>query len=245
MQRNGANEQILEPVSAYDRVAQNFETLSDRRRAYLARIEQLIISEIPRRSCCLLDVGAGNGMRALRIAQSTSVKNIVLLEPSVEMRRHWLPEVQSWPIRAEELTEKTGQFDIVLCLWNVLGHIFPLENRKQVLRHCARLLSPGGRMFVDVMNRYNAAQYGVFPTIRRLLWDRAHPNEMNGNVKVHWEFSGEKYATAGHVFTRGEFRRMIGSAGLAIEKQFTVNYTTGQICRWKLQGNPLYVLRRQ
>jgi len=245
MRERQANDQfLLDPVLAYDRVAPCFEALSDLRRTYLTSVEQLVSSEIPRGSRSLLDVGAGNGTRAVRIAQATGVKNLSLLEPSTGMRRDWPTEVRRWPVRAEQLSGKTGTFDVILCLWNVLGHIFPSRSRTDVLRHCGRLLSPEGRIFIDVINRYNAAQYGVFRTALRMLRDRVRPNENNGNVIVHWQVNGKTHTTKGHVFTPSEFLKMAQSAELAIEKQFTIHYSTGQICRSRFRGNPLYILRR-
>jgi hypothetical protein len=77
---------MLDPVDAYDRIAGSFARLSEERRAYLEAIERLIVSAIPRGSKSLLDIGAGDGVRALRIAQAAGLKEVVLLEPSEAMR---------------------------------------------------------------------------------------------------------------------------------------------------------------
>jgi len=234
----------LDPVLAYDRIARELGPLSDRRRAYLARIEQLVISEIPQGSRSLLDVGAGDGARASRIAQASGVKHLVLLEPSAEMRGKWPPETRGWPMRAEELCQKSDVFDVITCLWNVLGHIFPSENRIEVLRHCSRLLSPEGLLFIDVNHRYNAMHYGLLPTALRILRDRARPSEKNGDVIVRWDVDGASYTTNGHVFTHTEFCRIAEAAGLTIKKRFTVDYANGKVHQSRFAGNLLYVLGR-
>ena len=238
------NEICLNPILAYDRIAPEFEQLSNHRRAYLAGIEQLVISKIPHSSCSLLDLGAGDGTRALRIAKATGIKNLVLLEPSAEMRKKWPAHVRGWSMRAEDLAERDETFDVITCLWNVLGHLSPHSSRIEVMRHCARLLAPDGRLFLDVNYRYNAAHYGLVPTALRILRDLARPDEQNGDVIVRWKIDGTTYATNGHVFTHSELRRMLRSAGLMLEKQFTVSYSTGKIHRSQLAGNPLYILRR-
>lgn len=232
-----------DPVIAYDAIAPRFQALSDARRAYLDRVEQLVIREIPAGSSSLLDVGAGDGARALRIAKGAGLDNIVLLEPSAAMRRDWPGETRVWPIRAEHLSAKSETFDTITCLWNVLGHIFPQRTRIDVLRHCARLLSPEGRLFLDVNYRYNAAHYGILPTAFRILRDRTRPDEKNGDVTVRWNLEDSTHVTYGHVFTRSEFIRMTHSAGLIIEKEFTIDYSSGKIHRLRLLGNPLYVMR--
>lgn len=238
------NEIRLEPVAAYDRIAPEFARLSQGRRAYLHGVEQLVISQIPPSVRSLLDVGAGDGTRAVRIAKASKIESLTLLEPSEEMRRRWPTGVQSWAMRAEDLQGQQGQFDVITCLWNVLGHIFPSENRAKVLCQFARLLSPDGLLFIDVSHRYNARHYGIAPTLFRLIRDCVSFNESTGDVIARWEVGGMKYATDGHVFTHGEFRRLLQQAGFTIKKRLIVDYGTGEVHRWAFAGNLFYVLQR-
>jgi 2-polyprenyl-3-methyl-5-hydroxy-6-metoxy-1,4-benzoquinol methylase len=226
---------MLDPVDAYGRIAGSFARLSEARRPYLEAIERLIVSAIPRGSKRLLDIGAGDGVRARRIAQAAGLKDVVLLEPSEAMRRNWPAGVTTWPIRAEELHAREGQFDAITCLWNVLGHIFPASARVEVIHQCARVLAPGGRIFIDVSHRYNAVHYGWLPTAWRFLCGASH------DVVVTWKPEG--VSTAGHVFTGREFAGLCRAAGVAIERRFVVDYASGAERRWSFQGNLLYVLR--
>ncbi len=235
---------FLEPVAAYDRIAPEFSRLSQGRRAYLDRIDRLVVSGIPHGSRSLLDIGAADGSRAFQIAQAAGLQDVTLLEPSQEMRGQWPPEARGWAIRAEELCDRNGRFDAITCLWNVLGHIFPSGRRVEVLRQCARLLAPGGLLFIDVSHRHNALHYGLLPTLLRMVRDRILPDDTNGDVTACWNVNGQSYATKGHVFTDREFRRMCASAGLTIRKAFVVDYKTGEIRRSKLAGHLFYVLER-
>lgn len=225
---------MLDPVDAYDRIAPSFAQLSEKRRAYLEAVERLIVSAIPRGSKSLLDIGAGDGTRALRIAGGAGIREVVLLEPSAAMRGSWPATVKAWPVRAEELHARSGQFDAITCLWNVLGHIFPAGARSEVLKQCARLLAPGGRIFVDVSHRYNARHYGVWPTMWRFL------RGGSGDVAVKWP---DGVTTAGHVFTASEFAALCRAAGVSIERRFVVDYANGAVRRWSFQGHLLYVLK--
>jgi SAM-dependent methyltransferase len=232
-------------VLAYDRLAPEFAQVSQRRRAYLDAIDQLVISEIPAGVQAFLDIGAGDGTRALRIAKAIGVEKPVLLEPSEAMRAQWPPGTHGWPIRAENLNlQRDEQFDVITCLWNVVGHIFPLESRIEVLRQCARLLSPDGQLFIDVNHRYNALHYGFVATLLRVLRDRIFPNQSNGDVTAHWDIAGTKVSTNGHVFTDVEFRSMAQSGGLSIKKALSIDYATGEVRRSRFSGNLFYILQR-
>jgi 2-polyprenyl-3-methyl-5-hydroxy-6-metoxy-1,4-benzoquinol methylase len=226
---------MLDPVAAYDRIASSFARLSEERRAYLDAVERLITSAIPPHACSLLDVGAGDGVRAIRVAQAAGLRDVVLLEPSAAMRENWPAGVTTWAIRAEDLHTQQGQFDAITCLWNVLGHIFPGNARAEVIRQCGRLLAPGGRIFIDVSHRYNAVHYGWLRTAWRFLRGGSR------DVVVHWKPEG--VSTAGHVFTHREFAGLCRAAGVIIERRFVVDYATGAVRRWSFQGNLLYLLR--
>ena len=233
---------VSDPVDAYNEIAPYFARLSAVRSAYLDRVEKLVAAEMPSEARSLLDVGSGDGVRGLRIARASGLESVVLLEPSVAMRGLWPPGICGWPIRAEELKTRDGQFDAITCLWNVLGHIFPEASRVEVLRHCARLLSPGGRLFIDLSHRYNAAHYGVLPTSLRAIRDLVVANERNGDVTAHWDEGGTHCTTKGHVFTDAEFRRNASAVGLSVLKCFAVDYSNGSIRSSIYAGHLFYVL---
>jgi SAM-dependent methyltransferase len=232
---------ILDPVAAYDRIGPVFARIAEKHRSYLDSIDWLVISQIPAGSRSMLDVGSGDGRRARRIAQAREIAELVLVEPSVAMHG---PDPRFRTMRAEDLHLAEGEFDVITCLWNVLGHIFPSASRLEVLRQFARLASPQGRIFVDVQHRYNARHYSAIPTALRFLRDRLTWNERNGDVVVTWDVEKVRYTTRGHVFTHREFRSLAQRAGLNIESRFVVDYATGACRRWSIEGNLLYVLKR-
>jgi 2-polyprenyl-3-methyl-5-hydroxy-6-metoxy-1,4-benzoquinol methylase len=237
--------ELLDPVAAYDRVAPVYARLAEERRAYLDAVERLVVAEIPPGSRSLLDAGTGDGVRALRIARAAGLRDLVLLEPSAAMRSRCPSEATVWAMRAEDLAGQQGSFDVITCLWNVLGHVFPAAARVEVLRQFARLVAPAGKIFIDVNHRYNARQYGVLAVAGRLLRDRVSPDDRHGDVTVTWNIEGSPCATTGHVFTGREMTALAKAAGLSVEKRFVVDYATGQLRRYSLAGSLLYVLRRQ
>lgn len=235
---------ILDPVAAYDRIGPVFARIAEKRRSYLDGVDRLVISEISPGSRSMLDVGAGDGGRARGIAQARDIAELVLLEPSVAMQHNNGSDAQLRTMRAEELHLAGAEFDVITCLWNVLGHVFPSASRLEVLRQFARLVSPQGRIFVDVHHRYNVRHYGAIPTALRFLRDRLRWKETNGDVVVAWDVEEVRCATRGHVFTHREFRSLARAAGLNIENRFVVDYMTGECRRWSIEGHLLYVLGR-
>ena len=233
----------IDPVAAYDRIAPVFARLAEQRRSYLDRIDQLVLSEMPPGSRSLLDVGSGDGARARRIARAQGIAELVLLEPSRAMQGNGPAGAKVWTMRAEELHSVQATFDVITCLWNVVGHIFPASGRMEVLRQFARLVSSEGMVFVDVNHRYNAPHYGSLRTALRWLRDQVDWDEKNGDVVVDWDVEQTHCTTRGHVFTNKEFRALALAAGLRVEKRFIVDYATGELRRRSWQGNLLYVLR--
>ena len=235
--------ELLDPAAAYDLVAPVYDRLSRQRAAYLGAVDRLVIGEIPPGSRSLLDIGAGNGARATRIAAAAGLRDLVLVEPSRGMRSRCPAQAEIWAMRAEDLHRKQGSFDAITCLWNVLGHVLPAAARLEALRQFGRLASPGGRIFIDVNHRYNARHYGLLATAARYLRDRISGDDARGDVTVTWNIEGHPVSTTGHVFTHREFALLAETAGLRIEKRFVVDYASGQLRRRSSAGHLLYVLR--
>lgn len=247
-----ALEHFDDPVAAYDRIAAHYGGLTRRRELYLRGIEREIISRIQPGSRSLLDVGAGDGTRALRIASQLGVGRVVLVEPSREMtdktRGEPAGHLEIWPVRAEELGSPgiatAERFDVITCLWNVLGHVPTAENRQRALTAIARMLAPSGNFFLDVNHRYNASSYGILRTSARCIRDFFFPGENNGNALAKWNAGDTQITTCGHVFTHAEITHLAAAAGLEMVERVVIDYESGCARRFAWQGNLLYVFRR-
>jgi SAM-dependent methyltransferase len=249
-----------DPVAAYTRLVPHYAEISRRREAYLRSIEEIIASRIQKGSKSLLDIGAGDGSRAVRIARECGIHNIVLVEPSLEMAASAAGAATIWNVRAEDVNAyvpsaaatrgqqgsagHTACFDVITCLWNVLGHIRSFENRVRSLRAMRDLLAPEGKCFIDVNHRYNLRSYGVIPTLARFIRDSAFYKETNADVLAQWNIGRESISTHGRVFTEHEIRQLAREAGLTIEERIVVDYDSGKIRRFGFAGNLLYVFRR-
>ena len=231
----------LDAIAAYDLIAPGFRELSERRRAYLDAVEALVISRVPKHAKSLLDVGAGDGCRALKIAEAVGIREVVLAEPSPGMRALIPSAYETWDADMEALPSGR-KFDVVLCLWNVLGHV-PTEHRVNGLKNLARLCTDGGVIFLDVLNRYNIAECGPLTVIGRRLRDTLLPSKRNGDVDVKWIVDGRAVQTDGHTFTAEEMNGLSERAGLSAIERVVLNYRTGERQSRLSAGSFFYVLR--
>ena len=262
-----AHEHFHDPVAAYDRLAAHYSDLSRRRELYLRTVEHEITSRIPKPSRSLLDVGAGDGTRALHIAAQSGIERIVLVEPSKRMAAGSVDRAEVWTVRAEDLVSRcfpsaegnhwvcgpdedvgpyaiSERFDVITCLWNVLGHIPSGKKRQLAFSAIARHLAPHGRFFLDVNHRYNLRSYGVLPTGARWIHDLFSRGDNSGDVLAQWETLEVSISTYGHVFTHGEIMRLASTAGLQLEERVVIDYESGRKRRFAFQGSLLYIFRR-
>lgn len=242
---------IADPVQAYDRIAVSYREIAGSRTKYLEGVDRLIVERIAGKGNSLLDVGAGDGERAIRISSRAGMRAAVLLEPSAGMRSRMKAGPEIWPIRLEQLDCKQSpfakrRFDVITCLWNVIGHIEGTKTRASALGQLAQLLAPDGFLFLDVNHRYNISSYGFMKTAGRFVWDKIWPSERNGDVIVKWEYGSptQRCATYGHVFTGREVEKLAKMAGLLVEERIVVDYDNGILRRFGFQGNLFYCLRR-
>ena len=230
----------------YDELAAHYRSVSADRAVYLRAIEEIIIRRIAGNADSLLDVGSADGHRAMRIAGLAHISSVVLVEPSAGMRKFCQQNTQAeiWPVRAEELPEAESRFSVITCLWNVLGHIETNQKRLTALARMRRLIRDDGVIFVDVNNRYNAMNYGVLPTVGRMLHDLVAPSETNGDAKVTWTFGEQQIRSPTHVFTPREVAKLLYDADLSIKQKFAVDYRTGQVRGSTFAGQLLFELTK-
>lgn len=121
-----------------------------------------------------LDVGCGGGLLSEALARSGAAVTAIDLAPGVlDVARLHLHEsglqVDYRQIAAEALAEQMpSAFDVVTCM-EMLEHV---PDPGSVIRACAALLKPGGRLFLSTLNRtplaFGAAILGAEHVLRLL-----------------------------------------------------------------------------
>jgi 2-polyprenyl-3-methyl-5-hydroxy-6-metoxy-1,4-benzoquinol methylase len=231
----------------YDLLAPHYRRISEMRAAYLNAIDRLILSRTQPGARSMLDVGAGDGVRAMRLAKAHGISTVVLVEPSVAMAElcRASQATQVLQVKAEEMPATAPSFDVVTCLWNVLGHIATPSLRLEALRRMRDGLVPRGQIFMDVNNRYNAPSYGWLRSFGRLAYDLLNPADENGDVEFVWRIAEQAISGRGHVFTPREMQQLIADAGLCIQRRYVIDYQTGKQRRFYFAGQLLYELAKR
>ena len=108
----------------------------------------------------VLDVGCGGGILADAMARKgAEVLGIDLSSKSLKVAQLHALEAQTTGVSYREVSAETlaaeqpGQFDLVTCM-EMLEHV---PEPGSIIRACATLIKPGGRLFVSTLNRTPAA----------------------------------------------------------------------------------------
>lgn len=228
----------------YDALAPYYREYAEKKSAFIAAVDNFILENIPKGAGSLLDVGAGDGVRGMSLAQQTGIGHTVLCDLSAEMvaRCRELGPTEVWLAAAEDLPETSRRFDVITCLWNVLGHLPGSTERIKSLLRMGELLSENGVIFFDVNNRHNVAAYGKLKVLGRVVLDAILSDERRGDASFDWKVGGKVFPAMGHLFTSAEIEGIIHATGLRVKKRISVDYNTGDLSVSPFRGQLLYLV---
>ncbi|UKE49487.1 bifunctional 2-polyprenyl-6-hydroxyphenol methylase/3-demethylubiquinol 3-O-methyltransferase UbiG [Xanthomonas translucens] len=118
-----------------------------------------VAERLPLRGASVLDVGCGGGLLSEALAKEGAQVTAIDLAPELVKvaRLHQLEsgvEVDYRVQPVEDLAaERPGSFDAITCM-EMLEHV---PDPAAIVRACARLLKPGGQLFLSTLNRTPAA----------------------------------------------------------------------------------------
>ncbi|HBE77704.1 MAG TPA: class I SAM-dependent methyltransferase [Firmicutes bacterium] len=232
-------------VKMYDALAPYYREYARKKAAYLNSVDRFVLDHIPDDAESLLDIGAGDGIRGMALAAHKNINYTVLSDISPEMiaRCRELRPSDVWQAAMENLPYTDRRFDVIICLWNVLGHLDDRSNRVAALKEMRRLLSKQGSIFLDVNNRHNASAYGWLRVFGRIFLDALYPDDKRGDSSFDWEIGNESIPGMGHLFTPAEIEAIIKASGLSIQSKVAVDYHNGSQSALLLKGQLLYQLK--
>lgn len=230
-------------AALYDALAPDYQEYAAKRAAYLRSVDAFIRERVPSSARRLLDVGSGDGVRAMALARACVFETVVLSDVSAEMVRRCqaLGPSAVWHAPAQALPDEGVSFDVITCLWNVLGHVPTRAERLMALGRMRALLAGGGQLFVDVQNRHNAAAYGRGRVLARVVLDRLWPDERRGDTSFDWKVGSRTVRGHGHLFTPSEIATLLRQAGFRIAERVAIDYATGERSRSPLRGQLVFV----
>ena len=118
-----------------------------------------VAARVPLRGATVLDVGCGGGLLSEALAKEGAEVTAIDLAPELVKvaRLHGLESGVKVDYRVQSVedlaAERPAAFDAVTCM-EMLEHV---PDPASILRACATLLKPGGRLFVSTLNRTPAA----------------------------------------------------------------------------------------
>ncbi len=222
----------------YDSIANSYSAQSNERLSYLNAIDDLVVEKMKGYSNLnYLDIGSGDGRRALKIAKELNLSKLSLLDDSAGMLR-LLDDKQVIHHEVSFFEFNTNEeYDFISCLWNVLGH-FPSKNHRIEFFHkIDNLLSEKGILIFDVNNRYNISYYGFENVMNNVMKDRSNEEESG------WFSLGDtQTSTKVYIHNPFDISEYLKDTSLQIIDTLYINYETGKLEKTFFEGQLVYVI---
>ncbi|HCY82960.1 MAG TPA: hypothetical protein DHV22_15880, partial [Xanthomarina gelatinilytica] len=167
----------------YNSIASNYHLQALAKMNYLNAIDNYIIETMGDTVVdTYMDVGTGDGRRALKLIQNLDIKGTkVLVDDSKEMLA-LLEDVYEVDLFNDNVLnyKSATKFSLITCLWNVLGHFSSIQARVDFFKLVETYLQPGGVFIYDVNNRYNISHYGYNSVAENLKKDHHDIDHSSG-----------------------------------------------------------------
>lgn len=215
----------------YDALAPHYQSASGVSQQFNARVDAHVAQRVSR-SSSWLDIGTGDGHRAMRIlAASTARPTRLLACDSSTQMTHIAGTtcagfaVQNWNPVETEPPASFNNVALISLLGNVFGHVLTPADRSTAMRRVAAALAPGGQLVLDFNNRRNMRQYGWANVARRALRYAAGGDD--GMFVARKSVDGTEISTGVYLGTLSEYRDLLSAAGLDLTETLFLDYRTG------------------
>jgi len=225
----------------YKSISSLYQEISSRRAHYLQSIDELIIESIITPIHNYLDVGAGDGLRSMIIAEKATPSKIVLLDNCADMfdARRITNSNVSFITEDIKYYNSEIKFDLVTCLWNVFGHVGNIADRQESLSKIYNLLNDKGLFIIDINNRYNIKNYSYLEVFKNKLKDFARMKNSG-----YYPLGQRKDKTQVYIHHPFEFEKMAENVGFKLLQKKYVNYDSGKIEKTHNDGQLFYVFQK-
>ncbi|MBK8683453.1 MAG: class I SAM-dependent methyltransferase [Bacteroidetes bacterium] len=189
-----------------------------------------------------LDVGSGDGIRAISIAKKIACKKITLVDNSEILHscRNLTSDINiSLNLIKSSICEIqiTKKYDLITCLWNVLGHLNDIDERERTFLKFKKVLSKHGSLVIDVNNRYNISNYGYVNVMHNLSRDIL--NDLNSGW---FTLNIGNDSTNVYIHAPLEIDAMCNKVGLKVSQVIYIDYNSGEVKDTFFEGQLLYII---
>ena len=224
----------------YDNLSSTYHQVFKARKKYLDSIDQEILNFFNSITIdIILDVGIGDGIRANRYLTkyNFSQKNFYGLEPSKKMYLKALnnfEEKQNIINKDLESYQTQKKFDLILSLWNVIGHVSNLEN---FIKKASQLINHDGYFIFDYNNIYNLKEYGLKSFLSNFVLG-FFKNKINFKIVNNSDYTLINYYKPSYILN------VLSSNNFKIIKKIFINYKDGSIGNI-LSGQTLLICKHE
>ncbi|PHR74603.1 MAG: hypothetical protein COA67_00580 [Lutibacter sp.] len=228
--------------SYYNSLANTYSVQVNDRIKYLNAIDDFIINDNLNVVDNYLDIGCGDGRRSVKISESINVKyETILVDDSLKMLSKFegKPNIKTFNQSIFDFNH-SDKFNLITCLWNVLGHFPSKEAIISLFQKINDLLVNGGAFIFDVNNRYNISHYGYENVERNLKNDKLNM-ENNGWFKL----GNEPNQTKVYVHSPFDIEEYLLDTDLILEQVKYIDYKTGEPKETFFEGQLLYKITKK
>lgn len=229
---------------AYDEFSDVYRRYSNTKRAYIQSVDDLIVDKVNAAES-ILDFGSGDGYRGVQLKKRLHANRLIQVDVSEKMLdKCRLLDGSTQVINANDACwyKNIEGVDLVIALWNVLGHIETVEARRQTVALLLSFVKPGGFLVFDVNNRHNIA-YGRCRTYGRRIIDRLWPDVTRGDAHYDWNIEGKLFPSYGHLFTPREIVQLLQACKVKHYERCSIDYVTGAVSKTLTAGQMCFVVQ--
>jgi len=228
----------------YSLLANNYSDYANTKKKYIKCVDDIVISSVKNSVSNYLDIGTGDGKRAINIANSVKAKHIVLSDSCEEMLGH-IEKNNANEVILFDVTEKycfDKKFDLITALWNVFGHIEDMKKRLVALNYIYDILEEQGRFYFDINNRYNIDNYGWSNVLMNFLKDINPLAADSGDFNFQISIKGESIPSFVHIHSPFEIFNLIKKTKFHLNKVYVIDYDDGSLKDSYFRGQLLFEL---
>ena len=222
----------------YDKLANSYRVEYKNRLPYIKTVNEKICKFInPNRNLNILDIGVGDGERAMHFISQLNIKknNYYGLEPSNKMfqkAKTKLLDKNLYNLNLENFNHKI-KFDYIWFLWNVIGHV---NDADTFFLKVTRLIKDNGYIIFDFNNLFNIEEYGYFKYLKNKI--------LSLFISVFkFKLTNLNNTTQVNFYTKSYINKILKKNNIQIKKIYFINYQNGKIEKYMHRGQVLMICK--